>query len=175
VVIAPWPEFPAAWKDAATEARMRRMQELVRAVREARSRYDVDKRASLDVFVRCGEAVAQDFKALAPFITALAGVGRLECGPATAKPKQAATHVHPEFEAYVSLQGLIDVAAEIARLEKQRADKVRHLEGARAKLGNGSFVDRAPPEVVQQQRDLVAELQSQIQAIEDNLKDLRQE
>jgi valyl-tRNA synthetase len=174
VVIAPWPEFPAAWQDTATEARMGRMQELVRAVREARSRYDVDKRASLDVFVRCGEAVAQDFRALAPFITALAGVGRLECGPATAKPKQAATHVHPEFEAYVSLQGLIDVTAEIARLEKQRADKVRHLEGARAKLGNSSFVDRAPAEVVQQQRDLVVELQSQIQAIEDNLRELRQ-
>jgi valyl-tRNA synthetase len=173
VVIAAWPEFPAAWQDAAMEARMRRMQELVRAVREARSRYNVDPRAGLDVFVRCGEEVAQDFRALAPFIAALAGVGRLECGPATAKPKQAATHVHPEFEAYVSLQGLIDVAAEAARLEKQRAEKLRHLQGARAKLGNSSFVDRAPPEVVQQQRDLVAELQSQIQAIDDNLRELR--
>jgi valyl-tRNA synthetase len=174
VVIAPWPAFPENWRDVGIEERIDRMQELVRAVREVRSRYDVDKRASLDVFVRCGEAVAQDFRALAPFITALAGVGRLECGPATAKPKQAATHVHPEFESYVSLQGLIDVAAETARLEKQRADKVRHLEGARAKLGNSSFVDRAPAEVVQQQRDLVAELQSQIQAIEDNLRELRQ-
>jgi valyl-tRNA synthetase len=143
-------------------------------VREARSRYDVDKRASLDVFVRSSEAVAQDFQALAPFITALAGVGRLECGPATAKPKQAAMHVHPEFEAYVSLEGLIVVAAEIARKEKQRADLLRRLEGARAKLGNSSFVDRAPPEVVQQQRDLVVELQNQIQAIEDNLRELRQ-
>src|SRR5438105_1278348 len=112
VVIAPWPSFPADWKDAAMETRMARMQELVRGVREVRNRYQVDPKAPLDVFVRCGDAVTADFQALKPFITLLAGVGRLECGPNTAKPKQSATQVHPDFEAYVSLEGLIDVAAE---------------------------------------------------------------
>jgi valyl-tRNA synthetase len=174
VVIAPWPAFPRAWQDAATEARFARLQELVRAVREVRNRYKLDQRASLDVFVGCGEAVAEDFRALAPFVSTLAGVGRLECGPDTARPRQSATHVHPEFEAYVSLEGLIDVTAEVARLEKQKADKLRHLQGARAKLENANFRERAPAEVVQQQRDLVADLQGQIQAIEENLRQLQQ-
>src|SRR5436853_6032153 len=58
VVIAPWPAFPRAWQDAATEARFARLQELVRAVREVRNRYKLDQRASLDVFGRCGGAVA---------------------------------------------------------------------------------------------------------------------
>ena len=90
------------------------------------------------------------------------------------KPKQAATYVHPEFEVYVSLAGLIDVAAEVKRQEKQLADKTKHLQGTRAKLGNASFVEKAPPEVVQQQRDLVKELESQIRVIEENLKELRE-
>ena len=72
-----------------------------------------------------------------------------------AKPPQSATHVHPDFEAYVSLAGLIDVAAETKRLEKQLAEKRKHLQATQAKLGNSSFVDKAPAEVVQQQRDLV--------------------
>ena len=38
VVIAPWPEFPASWKDVGMEQRMARMQELVRIVREVRNR-----------------------------------------------------------------------------------------------------------------------------------------
>jgi valyl-tRNA synthetase len=67
------------------------------------------------------------------------------------------------------------VPAEIKRLEKQLGEKVKHLQGTRAKLENAGFVDRAPPEVVQQQRDLVTDLQSQIKIIEDNLRDLRQE
>jgi valyl-tRNA synthetase len=175
VVIAPWPEFPASWVDPAMEQRMARMQELVRAVREVRNRYTVDARTSLDVFVRCGEQVAADFRTLTPFITLLAGVGRLECGPDVQKPRQSASHVAPEFEAYVSLAGLIDVAAEIKRGEKQLADKKKHLQSAEAKLHNPNFVERAPPEVVQQLRELVEDLKKQIQALEDNLRELRQE
>jgi valyl-tRNA synthetase len=175
VVIAPWPEFPKDWQDAAMEQRIARMQDLVRAVREVRNRYDLKKDAGLEVFVRCGESVAADFLALTPFITKLAGVSRLECGPSVRKPPQSATHVHPDFEAYVSLLGLIDRAAEMVRSEKQRAEKQKHLQAAKAKLSNPSFVDKAPPEVVQQQRDLVAELEKQIQMIEANLRELRQE
>jgi valyl-tRNA synthetase len=150
------------------------MQELVRGVREVRNRYQVDPKTPLNVFVRCNEAVTADFQALKPFIALLAGVGRLECGPNTAKPKQSATQVHPDFEAYVSLEGLIDVAAEIKRLEKQLGDKMKHLQGSRAKLENANFVDKAPPEVVQAQHDLVSDLQAQIKAIEEILKELRQ-
>jgi valyl-tRNA synthetase len=175
VVIAPWPAFPGSWKDAAMEARIGGMQELVKVVREVRNRYLVDPKTPLDVFVRCGREAADDFRALTPFITALAGVGRLECGPDTAKPRQSATHVAPEFEAYVSLAGLIDPAAEAKRLEKQKAEKLKALQAARAKLGNSNFVDRAPAEVVQQVRDQVAELQAQIKAIEDNLRELQGE
>jgi valyl-tRNA synthetase len=172
VVIAPWPEYPAAWQDAAMEQRIARMQDLVRAVREVRNRYTVDTKTALDVYVRCSGPVAADFRSLGTFITMLAGVGPLECGPDVQKPPQATTHVHPEFEVYVSLRGLIDLAAEAQRLEKQLAEKRKHLQSARAKLENESFVSKAPAEVVQQQRDLVADLQRQIQALEENLRDL---
>jgi valyl-tRNA synthetase len=175
VVIAPWPEFPGAWRNPAMEQRLARMQDLVRAVREVRNRYLVDPKTPLDVLVRCGAAVAEDFRALTPFIRQLGGVGRLECGPDVVKPPQAATHVQPEFEAYVSLQGLIDRPAEIKRLEKLLADKRRQLQGARAKLENANFVSKAPPEVVQQQHELVADLENQIKVIEENLRDLRQD
>jgi valyl-tRNA synthetase len=173
VVIAPWPSFPPSWQDAAMEKRMARMQDLVRAVREVRSRYDLKKDAGLDVFVRCDEAVAADFRALTAFVSSLAGVGRLECGSALAKPPQSATVVHADFEAYVSLRGLIDPEAEAKRTEKQLTEKRKHLQAARAKLQNESFVSKAPPEVVQQQRELVADLEKQIQLLEENLRELR--
>jgi valyl-tRNA synthetase len=174
VVIAPWPEYPASWRDANVEHRIGLMQELVRAVREIRNRYLVDARTSLNVSVRCRAETANSFTLLAPFITTLAGVGELWCGPDVQKPAQAAGHVHPEFEAYVSLAGLIDVAAEVKRLEKQLADKRKHLQGTKAKLENPSFVGKAPAEVVQQQRELVADLESQIKTLEENLRELQE-
>jgi valyl-tRNA synthetase len=175
VVIAAWPTFPESWRDAAMETRIGRMQELIRAVREVRNRYNVDQKTPLDAFVRCSETIAEDFRTLTPFIRALAGVGRLECGPRTTKPRHSATHITPDFEVYVSLAGLIDPAAEKARSQKLLAEKQKHLHATRAKLSNANFVERAPADVVQQQRDLVVDLQAQIKAIEENLKELSEE
>jgi valyl-tRNA synthetase len=172
VTIAPWPEYPASWQDAALEKRMARLQELVRAVREVRNHYQVDPKATLNVAVRCGSAVEADFTQLTPFIQILAGVGRVRAGADVQKPAQAASRVVAEFEVFVSLEGLIDVAGEKKRIEKQLTEKTRHLQTAQAKLDNPSFRDRAPAEVVQQQRDLVADVQKQIAALQANLAEL---
>jgi valyl-tRNA synthetase len=174
VCIAPWPSYPGEWRDSGIEARIARMQELVRGVREVRNRYSVEPRTEVAVSVRCRPAVAGDFGALEPFIRQLAGVGSFAAGPDTVKPPQSAGIVYADFEAYVSLAGLIDVVKEVQRLEKQIAEKRKHLEGTRAKLGNASFVERAPAEVVQQQRELVADLENQIRTMEENLRELRQ-
>ena len=173
VVIAPWPTLEPQWKDAAMERRFTRLQELVRGVREIRNNYRLDAKTMLDVCVRCSDEVAADFRALAGFVQTLGGVGRLECGTNVTKPPQAAGQIHADFEAYVSLQGLIDVAAELKRLDKLLADKRKQLQNVQGKLANASFVERAPAEVVAQQRELVADLQKQIQAIEENLRDLQ--
>jgi valyl-tRNA synthetase len=174
VVIAPWPEFPPHWRDPATEQRIATMQDLVKAVREIRNRYKVDQRTPLDVSVRCAADVAADFRALAPFIATFAGVGALQYGPDATKLPQSISQVHPRFEAFVSLRGLIDVAEETKRAEKQLAEKLKYLQSAEAKLANKKFVDNAPPDVVQQQRELIADLKQQIEAIRANLDQLKQ-
>lgn len=173
VVIAPWPEFPADWTDAAIEARFAHMQELVRSVREVRNRYNIEPKTPLDAFVRTNDENAKNFGELAPFIKQIAGVGNLQCGADVTKPSQAASHVTPEFEVYVSLAGLIDPAVELKRLEKQLAEKRKALQNAEAKMGNENFVKNAPPEVVEQQRAMIEDLKKQIATIEQNIRDLQ--
>jgi valyl-tRNA synthetase len=174
VCIAAWPCYPPSWHDEALQTRLRRMQDLVRLVREVRNRYMIDPRTSVEIRVRCAPVVSDDFRLLAPFIEQLAGVGALDCGPDIAKPPQAATRVHADFELYVSLLGLIDPTAESARLQKQQAEKQRALQGARGKLQNAGFLERAPAEVVQQVRDQAADLEAQLRVIEETLHDLQQ-
>ncbi len=175
VCIAPWPAYPESWRDPAMESRLSRMQELIRLVREMRNRYlSKDPRMALDIAVRCSEEVAEDFRLLGSFISQLAMVGKMACGPAVTKPKQAATQVHADFELYVSLAGLIDVPSEMARLEKQKAEKEKALTVAKGKLSSPRFVEGAKPEVVQQVRDQVADLENQLRIIEETLRDLRE-
>src|SRR5262249_4274912 len=149
-------------RDESIERSMARMQDLVRAVREIRNRYSVEPKHGFDPRVRSSEAVAAELTPLADFVKSLAGVATLQIGTAVSKPAQAGHYIHADFGGYVSLEGLIDVPAEIGRLQKQLAEKRKHVTGMEAKLQNPSFVDKAPAEIVQQQRDQVAEAKSQI-------------
>ncbi len=174
VCIARWPEHPAEWINGEVESRFARMQELVRAVREVRNRYQVDSQHRLTVGVKCSQTVAMDFVALAPFIGPLARIDSFEAGPAVVKPKQSATIVRPDFEAYVGLAGLIDPAAELKRGEKQLADMRKQLAGMTAKLGNESYRKNAPAEVVKETEEKVADLEGQIRVLEQTLQDLKE-
>ena len=65
------------------------------------------------------------------------------------------------MEVFVDLAELIDVEAEIAR-KKQEMEKLAGFIAAKEKkLENKNFVDRAPAEVVQKERDSLNDLQSQ--------------
>jgi valyl-tRNA synthetase len=172
VCVAPWPDYPRDWQSESVETRFARMQDLVRGVREVRNRYQMDDKTPLDVVVKCGDSVAADFTNLAAFVKQLAGVGKFEAG-SVAKPKPAGSIVRPEYEAYVALTGLIDPVSEAKRLEKQIGEKKKLLDATKGKLANEGFVARAPAEVVQQQKDLVVELEQQLVALNDNLKELQ--
>jgi valyl-tRNA synthetase len=170
-VLTDWPSLPAEWCDAGTEARIGRLQDLVRIVREVRNRYTLDARTPLDVVVPCVAPIAAEFTNLLPFLQLLAGVGQLSAGPNVTKPPRATGQVRPDFAAYVSLAGLIDVAAEKTRLDKQLAEKRKAHQGAVSKLSNQNFVASAPADVVQLHRDKLAELEQQIAALESNLRE----
>jgi len=174
VVIAPWPVYDASLTDAGVEARIGRMQTLVSNIREVRNRYQISEKTPLDVAVRCSQAVADELRPLAPFVRSLAEVGKFAVGPDVTKPKQAGSVVQADLEAFVSLEGLIDMAAEAKRTEKQLADKRKFRDGIAAKLNNANFVQNAPADVVQQQREALAEAEAQIAALERALAELRQ-
>jgi valyl-tRNA synthetase len=67
----------------------------------------------------------------------------------------------------------IDVAAEVARLEKEAARLRGEIQRAEAKLGNASFVDRAPANVVAQERERLAGFRATLEKVEDQLVRLR--
>jgi valyl-tRNA synthetase len=55
--------------------------------------------------------------------------------------------------AALPLEGIVDLAAEVARLKKEAAKAVAEIAKIEAKLGNADFLARAPDEVVDEQRE----------------------
>ena len=73
----------------------------------------------------------------------------------------------------MDLDGFLDVAAEKARLQKDRVAIESQLKTKQQKLSNQSFVDRAPPDVVQRERDAIHQLNEQLASVIQALEGLK--
>ena len=73
----------------------------------------------------------------------------------------------------VPLGSLIDKAAEERRLLRERGKLEQNLARARAKLANESFVERAPPEVIEQERRRVSEFEAAVSELDKQLERIR--
>jgi valyl-tRNA synthetase len=72
----------------------------------------------------------------------------------------------------VVLEGILDKATEIARLSKELAESQKFVLAIQGKLANESFVSRAKPEVVEAEREKLANQEQRARQIQETLTDL---
>lgn len=172
---ASWPKPIAPIEPDGVEERFEFLREVVRGIRNIRSEHNLDRRTELQAVVRTGDAatVALIGSEEAAIIRHLVKLSHLDVSPDLARPKAAATFVlGGGSEVYVSLTGLIDFGMEIKRLQAARAKTVEVLEKTEAKLRNESYVQRAPAEVVQKDRDRCIELASELVRTDKHIAEL---
>ncbi|MFH1269391.1 MAG: valine--tRNA ligase [Planctomycetota bacterium] len=161
VMIAPWPESDPARQDPRIEAQFVQFQEVLRAVREIRSRQNVPPRKQVDFAVRCDAGAADLLRPMEPYFASMAAARALGWGPDVKAPPLSANVALPGIEVFVDLAGLIDLEAEITR-KRQELEKIDSLVVAKKKkLANENFVARAPEAVVMKERESLAELEQQ--------------
>ncbi len=172
VMIAPWPECDPQRQDAEIEAQFARFQEVLRAVRDIRARQGVTPKTPLRFSVRCDAAVAELLRPMTAYFSSMANAEATAFGPDTTAPALSAHVPLAGMEVYIDLAGLIDLEAERAR-KRQEVEKLKGFVAAKEKkLAQKNFVDRAPAEVVQKERDSLADLQSQLAAAKEVLERL---
>ncbi|HET6881156.1 MAG TPA: valine--tRNA ligase [Pirellulales bacterium] len=172
VMIAAWPTADDKRRDAAIEARFAGFQEVLRGLREIRSRQNIAPKTPIRFSARCSRETAISLEPMSPYFQLLAGAQGTAWGPSAGAPE---THAHVSLkgiELYVDLEGLIDVKAELARLEKERDRLAQAISAKEKKLSNASFVERAPAEVVAKERSSLSDLESQLGTVEQTLKKL---
>ena len=92
----------------------------------------------------------------------LAGAAVIRMDDDFAASKGTPAAITPVGEMYLPLEGLIDVEAERQRLSREIEKLSKEVVKCEAKLGNASFVDRAPPEVVVQEKARLEEWQGKL-------------
>ena len=159
---AAWPAPAASLDDAAALADFARVQALVELVRRVRGERQVQPKRRIELLA--GDSVRALIASAGGVVETMAGLGKVGPMP-DARP---ATAVAIPFEgSEVLLDGLVDMVdagAEKARLAKLVAEREKQAAGMRAKLGNEGYVAKAPPEVVEETRRKLAEVDADIEA-----------
>ena len=168
-----WPTVDAARIDKSVERRFSSFQEALRGLREIRSRQNIPTKTQLEFSLKGDASLAEDMQAMAGYFLSMAGCKLLAAGPSVVAPPLSASFVFAGAEVYVDLLGHIDVAAELQKKEKELA-KLRGLYDAKEKkLSNESFISKAPIDVVRKEKEGLAEMKAQIDAIQGSLVALR--
>jgi valyl-tRNA synthetase len=158
LALAPWPAleglgFPAA------EAEIGFVVDLISEIRSVRSEMNVPAGAQVPlVLVGADSSVQARVDTWAEVIKRLARLSGISF--ASEAPRQAAQLIVRGTLAALPLEGIVDFAAEKVRLGKEIEKLQSEAKKIAAKLDNADFVARAPEEVVEENRERLAEAQS---------------
>ncbi len=158
--------FPSAADieaDPDAEPEMRWVIAFIEGVRQIRGELDIAPSRKLEVLLQ--NASSRDTEYLdrnLPYLMRLAGVGvPRTLGPAQAAPISAVAFVGT-LEILVPMAGLIDPAAELARLSRQQHKAGIDLKKMESKLSNAEFAKNAPAEVVAKDQQRLSELRTEL-------------
>jgi valyl-tRNA synthetase len=146
LMIARYPRRRAV--DSSAQADFGPLVDLVTKIRNVRSEMQIPPARPLTVIVRpVSDAVAAALRAESIPLAALARA-EIRIDRAAARPPQSALVVSDAGEAYVPLEGVVDLTAERRRLEREQAKAEEELARLDARLARAEFRERAPAEVV---------------------------
>jgi valyl-tRNA synthetase len=172
LIVASWPEprDPEGWEESKT-ADFQLVQEIVRSIRNLRAEKGVAPARRIPAVIAAGGR-AEMLKGQSGVLAALAGLtdSGLSIHESLAdKPADAAALVVGALEVYLPLAGMVDLAEEQARLEKELREAQSHIQRLE-KLLAGDFASKAPAALVQKERDKLAGYRETAEKIKAQLK-----
>ena len=166
IITAPWPTVPPFDAPFHIES----LKGVVAGIRQFRSQHQIGRKVEIPVTVVSdvdGDLPAWWYAQMAS-LTQASPVAGDRPDPVTGYTRIASEGV----EAFIALEGLIDVEAERPRIEKAIAELESGIARAQGKLGNPSFRDRAPAEVVAQEEERLAVIETELDKQRRHLADL---
>ncbi len=160
IMLQPYPESDETLIDAAAASDVAWLKQVVTGVRNIRGEMDISPAKPIPVIFANGSE--EDKTRLADFndlLTFLIRPESLTWHDGGEKPLSA-TQLVGEMELLVPMADLIDKEAELARLDKEIERRQKDRSRAEGKINNPNFVDKAPEDVVQKERDKLAEIES---------------
>ncbi len=167
LIVAPWPQYEEGHAFPQAEAEMKKVMELITAVRTRRSEMNVPPSKKAHLYIETGDTAA--FEAEREAIAKLAYCSAVEIGERFPQAEGSVTVVTAACRGYLPMDDLVDKKAETARLTKELEGAKKQLATAEAKLQNEKFISKAPQNVIDGVKDNAAKLREKVRMIEESL------
>lgn len=171
LINAPYPEVLAARENAEVEARFDVLKDLIAKVRATKVDCGIDPAIKINIAILIEKGSAAEVaREKVEMIQLLGGVAKVEF--VESKPAQSIGAVGKGFEAFVLVDENINKEQLITRFQKALEKEQGYAKMSENKL-NGNFAQHAPANLVQEERDRLAESQRKIATYESYLKELK--
>ncbi len=167
---ASWPTADVSWIDEAGEVRFDFARDVIRGIRDLRVKYKVSPAVKVAAQIKATGEARDTLVSLSPIIQLLAGLERLEVTSEVQRRADAATAFVQNVELFVS--GVVDIEKERVRLTGQREKLTGIATNLRQRLSNAEFVAKAKPEIVEKEKQKLADLEAELASISLNLQSL---
>ena len=166
VTVAPWPRATTPANSAETLASMDKVLAVVAGIRSVRNQKNLGPNKPLTLVAKTDEPqLVVDYDGIIRKLGGISEVSFADAGPAA-----SVSFVLGGSEFFIPLEGHIDLAAERARLEKELEYAQGFRDSVQKKLGNEKFAQNAKPEVLEKERQKLADSEAKITALEQALK-----
>lgn len=172
IMVSAWPEARLEHQDPTIERRFAQFQAVLGALRKIRQNNDLAPKKEIEFVLKCDDDVADLLAPMHGYFLSMAKARCTAAGPGVPSASRCAQASLPGIEVMVDMAGMIDVEAEINRNQKEWERLQRAITGKEKQLANASFVQRAPADVVQRERESLQQLKEQLQSVERALADL---
>jgi len=156
IMVAAYPKASRTGPDAEAERQMGALIQAVTVIRNIRGEMRISPAQTLTAVVKASAAEAPLLRVHAGLIETLARA-RVTIDPQATRSRASALGVAGASEIYVELEGLVDLGAERQRLEKEIKRAADAIAFTRGKLARPDFTERAPAEIVDKEREKLAE------------------
>ncbi|WP_153111351.1 valine--tRNA ligase [Propionivibrio limicola] len=172
VMLAAYPVAQPAKIDEASEAKVQQLKDMAYACRNLRGEMNLSPAQKVPLIANGDAPLLGEF---APYLKALAKLADMQIVETGFEKlvDEAAAPVAVVGETRLMLKIEIDVAAETERLTKEIARLEGEIAKANAKLGNESFVARAPAQVVEQEKKRLADFVATLDKLKPQLERLK--
>jgi valyl-tRNA synthetase len=172
LMVAPFPRHNEDWVSQEDIEHMEQLQELISAIRTARTENKLSPGKQVPCHLLCSQENRAFLESQMHHMSTLARLNSIEFVPAFIEGGLQVQGVSRLAEFALLLDDVIDVEAEQQRIQKQVKKLEADLQQLERKLQNRSFVEKAPPPVVEGVRTRVEESQARLEKLRSQLDGL---